>query len=145
MHPRETGGVFCKREEGETSAPMSTHRREISWWVPSMVSSGTFSTMKHLVFFSLGVLVLLSACTGNEEETLRADLDAANHCTAASDCVLIGSVCPFDCYIYVHTSEADRMKVKLDAFESNCAYSCLATTGVACEAGKCMAQFEGQE
>ena len=27
----------------------------------------------------------------------------------------------------------------------NCAYSCLATTGVACEAGKCMAQFEGQE
>lgn len=85
----------------------------------------------------LFLILALSACAPAEEK-LREELAVANRCDSAEDCVLIGSVCPFDCYIYVHKDEAQRMKAKLDAFETDCTYSCIASEGVACEAGKCV-------
>ncbi|MDD5469899.1 MAG: hypothetical protein PHO92_03850, partial [Candidatus Peribacteraceae bacterium] len=65
----------------------------------------TLRTLSPLLF------LLLLACAPAEEK-LREELAEANRCDAPEDCVLIGSVCPFDCYIYVHTDEAQRMKAK---------------------------------
>lgn len=84
--------------------------------------------------------ILLGACTSvlSGEADLRSDLEEANHCSTASDCVLIGSKCPFDCYIYVNASEADALKSRVDTFETECTYSCIQSFGVACETGKCV-------
>ncbi len=92
---------------------------------------------------SLALLALCALFAGcSPEEKLRSELKEANHCEEASDCVLIGSVCPFDCYIYVHKDEAEAMKTKLDAFETTCQYSCIASTGVECKEHKCSAITE---
>jgi len=86
----------------------------------------------------LTLTTLLVSCTATTEVTLKAQLAAANHCEVKEDCELIGSKCPFDCYIYVHKDEADRLKPLVDNFESQCTYSCIATQGVECLQNKCV-------
>jgi hypothetical protein len=93
-----------------------------------------------LIFFV--VIVLPLAGCASAEARLRADLEAANRCETPADCVLIGSKCPFDCYIYAHKDEAVRMTAALDAYPSACEYSCIASSGVDCVQGKCQAITE---
>ncbi len=84
----------------------------------------------------LGLLTsLLVGCSA--EAKLKNELEAANYCETKNDCVLIGSKCPFDCYIYVNADKADILKSKVEAYESKCEYSCLACADVACVEGKC--------
>jgi hypothetical protein len=80
---------------------------------------------------------VLAACASKEEQ-LRTQLHAANYCETVDDCTLIGSKCPFDCYIYVHKDEAERMKNAVDAFPSTCQYSCIEVGIVECLNHKCM-------
>ncbi len=81
-------------------------------------------------------MLLLSSCT-SAEDALKKELTEANYCETESDCVLIGSKCPFDCYIYVNAAEADAMRAKVDAFQSTCEYSCLQSFGVTCQNNVC--------
>ncbi len=97
--------------------------------------------MRHYLLLGLLTLVLAS-CTMSEEAKIKTELAAANHCEVADDCELIGSVCPFDCYIYVHADEAERMKTMLDGYQSTCMYSCIASSGVECVDQKCQAITE---
>ena len=86
----------------------------------------------------LFIVTLLVGCTATPEVTLKAELAAANHCEVKEDCELIGSKCPFDCYIYVNKNEANRLKPLVENFESQCTYSCIASQGVECEQNKCV-------
>lgn len=93
-----------------------------------------------LVSFSVLLLspALLAGCV-SAEARLRTELDAANRCETVEDCTLIGSKCPFDCNVYVHRDEAERLKTALEAFPSTCEYACIQTYGVECASGKCKA------
>lgn len=97
--------------------------------------------------FSLSILglCLLAACSPSptSEQGIKNAIGEANYCDTKDDCVLVGSKCPFDCYIYANASEADRIRTLVDGFESTCQYSCIASDGVECVAGKCEAIPQG--
>lgn len=88
----------------------------------------------------LAFALLLAGCTA--EASLKAELDAANHCATVDDCVMIGTKCPFDCFIYVHKDSATELRAKVDAFQSTCEYSCIAVSGVECRDQKCVSIIE---
>lgn len=92
--------------------------------------------MRHAPLVVLSTLLLVS-CTKSPEAALKEELAEANYCDTEADCTLIGSKCPFDCYVYVNSAEANEMKGKLDAYQSTCEYSCLQSFGVACNQNKC--------
>ena len=87
------------------------------------------------------VLPLLTACAG-EEARIRSAINDANYCETKDDCVFIGAKCPFDCYIYVNTAEADRIKEMVDGYASTCQYSCVQSFGVECRNKVCKAITE---
>lgn len=89
---------------------------------------------------ALGIaLAFLVACNG--ERALRRDLEAANHCEQTSDCVVLYSKCPIDCYALVHADEADAMNARIEAFHGGCDYSCAERPAFACVEGKCRFQY----
>lgn len=101
--------------------------------------------MRTLSLSVLG-LTILTACSAPSpasEEGIRDAITEANYCETKEDCVLVGSKCPFDCYIYANKSEADRIRTMVDGFPSDCTYSCIATEGVDCIANVCVAIPEG--
>lgn len=87
-------------------------------------------------------LLLLSACMSAEAKIKSAIADA-NYCESPSDCVDVGGKCPFDCYIFVHRSEVDRIKPMVEGYNSTCIYSCIALDGVDCVEGKCQPLHAG--
>ena len=98
--------------------------------------------MKLSTVLGLGMAIALSACSAFAEYRIRQQLNDANRCTTAADCELIGSVCPFGCYIYVHTDEAERIRGVLDGYRNSCAYSCVPSQGVSCAQNRCEPMLE---
>jgi hypothetical protein len=86
-------------------------------------------------------LLLLTACI-SDEARIKQEIATANYCVTSADCIDVGGKCPFDCYIFVNSSEVDRIKPMVDGFESTCTYSCLAIDGVDCIDSKCQAVFD---
>lgn len=94
--------------------------------------------MRTLSLSVLSLCVLVGcAPSPTSEAGIKAAIAEANHCETKADCVLVGSKCPFDCYIYANASEADRIRTMVDGFHSDCTYSCIASDGVECVAGTC--------
>lgn len=94
--------------------------------------------MKHGWVF--GALVLL-AC-GLSESDVRDEIRIAGRCLVATDCVDIGSYCPYGCSIVVQKDEADRMRHLLSAQAKNtCLYDCAVLKSITCEQGQCRANF----
>jgi hypothetical protein len=83
----------------------------------------------------------LAGCL-SAEASLRQALEEANRCEEASDCMWIGSKCPFGCEIYVHKDEAETMKTLVDGFDSTCVYGCIQTFGVDCVEKQCQPILE---
>ncbi len=75
--------------------------------------------------------------SSTQEQYVRESIDDANYCATAADCRMVGSVCPFGCYIHAHADEAARIGAMLEAYPSTCMYSCIEYPGVACVGGKC--------
>ncbi len=73
------------------------------------------------------------------EQEMRAMLESANYCTAASDCAYVGTQCPFGCNLYANKAEAERIKAALNSFQSQCVYKCMACEGVQCVNNSCQA------
>ena len=94
---------------------------------------------------SLASLCILAGCAPSptSEEGIKQAIEEANYCETKDDCVMVGSKCPFDCYIYANKSEADRIRTMVDGFNSTCEYSCIASDGVECLAGKCVTIPQG--
>ena len=92
--------------------------------------------MKGGIIAVFCIAFLLLGCS--KETALQEELEMANHCDTADDCVLLGSKCPFGCYIYANKDEAARLSGFVDKFQSNCEYSCIRCTDVKCENSKCV-------
>lgn len=88
-----------------------------------------------------GALLLIGAAAvarlGNAEARIKREIAKANYCEAQSDCVVVPSQCPFDCYAAVNKGEADRIKKLIDGYASTCIYSCVELKGVMCVHNKC--------
>lgn len=86
------------------------------------------------------MLLLLLACV--TEEAVDRAIDEANYCEAVSDCVNLGSHCPFECYVLVNAAEADRIESLIERYEAQhtwqCMYDCVAIEGFDCAEGKCI-------
>lgn len=92
-------------------------------------------------FLLLACVLALASCT-SAEATVKQEIAKANYCETANDCVLVGSKCPFDCYIYANAKESDRIKSLVENYGSTCEYSCLQSFGVECKEHKCMPMTE---
>ena len=81
-------------------------------------------------------LLLLTAC--NVQYNVELQLDEANYCEVANDCISIGQKCPFGCNILVNKEEADIMQRKLNALpDTRCTYDCIKISEIVCEENKC--------
>lgn len=100
--------------------------------------------MKHSVILPLSFAcasLALIACS-SQETTVRQAIEEANYCETAGDCVLVGSKCPFGCYIYANAQEADHIRGLVDDYESQCVYGCIQSSGVECRENTCEAVTE---
>lgn len=88
--------------------------------------------MKYLFIV---LLIIFSGCTS--EYTVKKEIEKANYCEVKSDCVLIESKCPFDCYVGVNKDREDRIRNLIDNHNSKCVYSCVEVKGVDCINNKC--------
>lgn len=77
-----------------------------------------------------------------EKSYIKNKISEANYCQTESDCELVGSKCPFGCYIYANKKEADRIKGLVEGYESRCIYSCIQSQGVKCVENKCQSIIE---
>lgn len=93
------------------------------------------------ILLSVVPLLLLTACASSEAKVKQA-IAEANYCETAEDCELVGSKCPFDCYIYANAKEADRIRTMVNEFPSQCEYACVASYGVQCIEHVCHAILE---
>ncbi len=89
------------------------------------------TTIVVFIFFS----VILYGC--NSAEQIKKEIDKANYCTEKSDCVLVGTKCPFGCYIYANKEQAERIDNLVDSFDSKCVYGCVYCPDVECKDNKC--------
>jgi len=87
---------------------------------------------------SLAVTSLfLTACGSSSEEAIQKHIEDANYCDLQEDCILVGSKCPFGCYIYANAKEAPQIQTLVEGYDSQCMYKCTANFGVDCIAHKC--------
>lgn len=97
----------------------------------------TIIYMKHLPLSLIAIVALTGCTSASGEKVIQHAIDEANYCDTEADCVMVGSKCPFGCYIYSNAKESDRMTKMIDAYESTCVYSCLENFGVDCINNKC--------
>ena len=90
-----------------------------------------------LAFGTLG----FAACSKDGDD-VRSKIASANYCTEPTDCVNVGSHCPFGCYVLVNADEADSVLSAINEYfdahpGEQCMYDCVAVAGYDCVSGKC--------
>ena len=89
----------------------------------------------------LGLLLALAGCKPTEVGLARR-LEAANHCQVPSDCVDLGSFCPFGCNQVVHVDEAPALRQALTKFledgRDTCPLDCEPVAAIRCDAFRCV-------
>ncbi len=92
----------------------------------------------------VAALLVLAGCSPSpgSEAHIKQEIAAANYCETPADCIDVGGKCPFDCYIFVNSSEVDRIKTMVEGYQSMCTYSCLAIEGVDCVENKCVPTYD---
>jgi hypothetical protein len=95
--------------------------------------------VKIIATFTLSIaLAGLAVCCGPSSEEIQAEIDAANHCEVARDCVNAGGKCPFGCYALVNRAEVDRISSLIDDYpDGECEYDCMMLGPVVCVEGRC--------
>lgn len=71
------------------------------------------------------------------EQRILNMIEEANYCTQTSDCAVIPSKCPFDCYVALNKEHAGAVSRAIDEYESMCMYGCIEMGGVECLSGRC--------
>ena len=108
-------------------------------WVPNCGTQG--ERIHPVKLWSLLSTLFFVSC-GLSDDAIRQEIRTAGMCSAASDCVDIGSYCPFGCSVVVHKDEADRIRrLLLGNARNNCLYDCAQLKAITCEAGQCQAKF----
>jgi hypothetical protein len=87
-------------------------------------------------------------CTAEQQvysrEFIENEIDAANYCEAAEDCVLAVQKCPFGCYVLVNSEEVERINSLISAYRATCTQTCTQLEEKDCVEGKCEAVFYGK-
>jgi len=97
--------------------------------------------LRYIILLGAALLVLTGcSAQATEEESIRTLLEAANHCEVDSDCAVVTSVCPFDCYALTHRSQSGVIAAMLQDYQnrSTCTNSCVPVPHVACQAQRCV-------
>lgn len=92
--------------------------------------------MRH---FSITVLsaLLLSACVSAEDD-IKTAIEEANYCEMKSDCDMVYSRCPFDCYVLVHQSQSEKIHDLIHGYKSMCEYGCIQPPDFDCVENRCV-------
>ena len=98
---------------------------------------------RRILGLLLAVLLPLIAGACVSETDVREEIEQANYCQEADDCVNLGSHCPFGCYVLVNEAEAVRIMGLIqdyyDQHGEQCMYDCMAISGIDCQAERCEA------
>lgn len=119
-------------------------------------------------WFLLALLFVWGGCVSQPKESeptpeeqryaqevarIKGEIDKANFCEARSDCVNLGSKCPFACYIVVNKSEEATIRALVEGFagkincglpcELGCQHHCASLLRVVCLEKKCKAIVMG--
>lgn len=100
---------------------------------------------KILIIILATVLITISIFLSMpkiKESNIKSEIEKANYCEVASDCVDAGGKCPFGCYVYVNKNEVEQISKLIQSYDSKCVYGCLSKTEVICENNKCKEVFE---
>jgi hypothetical protein len=97
--------------------------------------------MKKLLLIPILILAL-TACNADpsdnyDDELIHAEIDAANYCNTADQCVDVGGKCPFGCYVYVNENETGRISDLISTSKTECLYTCRYCPSVECIENKC--------
>ncbi|MFW0870964.1 MAG: hypothetical protein ACKKL4_00710 [Patescibacteria group bacterium] len=95
-----------------------------------------------ILIIGISSFFIFSEPTNPTRANIISAIEEANYCTFDTDCVVLESKCPFDCYVYVHSNEAERISKLIESFESRCAYGCVAPPEVVCIDSRCTGIFE---
>lgn len=93
-----------------------------------------------LVTFITVLTALVPGCSPSESD-IKQEIESARACQADTDCVDVGTACPFGCSIVVNKSDADHIRDLLDGYTSTCAYDCAQPTSTVCEKNLCTNKF----
>lgn len=94
------------------------------------------------IILAIFIIVFSSLIPTLKEKNIKNEIIKANYCEEDSDCVNVGSKCPFGCWIYVNKNEVEKISNLIDKYNSNCVYGCLLCDNVKCEDKKCVAICE---
>lgn len=97
------------------------------------------------VIATVGILLLASACVTVEE--VETEIEEANYCENADECVEIIPGCPFGCWDFVNSAEEERIQELIDTYHDQnsgetCLYDCAGHGAVSCTDGRCEAEAE---
>jgi hypothetical protein len=108
--------------------------------------TSTLAPLRRLLGPELAACLLALCAPGcaPSEQDVSEEIEAANYCSAASECRDLGSHCPFGCAVLVNEAESSRiLELITDFNESNegqqCMYSCIAYDALECQGGQCVA------
>ena len=79
----------------------------------------------------------------NDVEYIKAEMDAANYCETAEDCVETDTKCPIGCYNIVNKAELDRINQLVNDFKQTCFQTCTPLAEFVCDNNKCMPTLYG--
>jgi len=91
--------------------------------------------LKKLILFVILCIFLTSCTTENKINNL---INESKSCNVDSDCVLIGSRCPFGCYQAININNSEEVKSAIYSYKSNCVYGCIECESVKCINNTCM-------
>jgi len=99
------------------------------------------STLIALTVFVMGFFGFYLFFEKNIEPDLEKMILEANYCSEATDCVDLGTKCPFGVTNYVHKDEVVSIREIFDAFDSSdCTYKAMHCPSVECNNNRCEAQ-----
>ena len=91
---------------------------------------------------TLIVLLFSPACVS--EEQVEREMEDANYCVTAEECVVIYPGCPLGCWSFVNEEEEGRIRDLVESFfdqqvGEQCMYDCAGHGEVRCENDRCVA------
>ena len=75
--------------------------------------------------------------SSDQSDDVLSVIEESRQCSSKDECVLVDSVCPYDCFVSVNAEHEDAVGDVLMSVESDCTYSCLRPAGVDCVENKC--------